>query len=60
MTNKELINLLSGFPMKSEVEVVQDKQIHLVERVSRVYVPESKDDKGGKIAARNIVQLILK
>lgn len=60
MTNKELINLLSGFAMKSEVEVTHEKQTFEVDQVTRVFVPETKDDRGRKIAARNIVKIILK
>jgi hypothetical protein len=59
MTNKDLINLLSGFSMKSELEVVVEKEIHQVEKVSRVYIPETKDAQGKKVAARNIVQIIV-
>lgn len=60
MTNKELISLLSGFSMKSEVEVTHQGQTLQVDKAVRVYIPESKDEQGRKIAARNIVQIILK
>jgi hypothetical protein len=59
MTNKDLINLLSGFSMKSELEIVVEKEIRQVETVTRVYIPESKDAQGKKIAARNIVQIVV-
>ena len=60
MTNKELIKLLSGFSMKSEVEVVYGKQTLAVEKANRVYIPEAIDEKGRTVVARNIVQIILK
>lgn len=60
MTNKELIDLLSGFSMKSEVEVIQGDACFVIEDVKRVYIPESIDSRGRKIAARNIVQILLK
>lgn len=59
MTNKDLINLLSGFSMKSELEVVVEKEVRHVEKVTRVYIPETKDSEGKKVAARNIVQIIV-
>lgn len=60
MTNKDLINLLSGFSMKSEVEVIQDEKTYIVDKAIRVYIPETRTDKGTKVAARNIVQITLK
>ena len=60
MTNKELIKLLSGFSMKSEVEVIHGQQALAVEKANRVYIPETFDEKGRTVAARNIVQIILK
>ena len=60
MTNKELINLLTGFSMKSELEVIREKEILKVDKVVRVYIPEKLDEAGRKVAARNIVQIVLK
>ena len=60
LTNKELIQQLSGFLMKSEVEVVLDGKIHFVDKVNRTYVPETRDADGREIAGRNIVQIHLK
>ena len=62
MTNKELIDLLSGFSMKSEVEVMQGDLNLAIEDIKRIYIPESdpKDGHGRKIPARNIVQIVLK
>lgn len=59
MHNKDLIKLLSGFSMKSEVEVLLKGEIHLVEKVTRVHIPEKKSKDGTTIAARNIVQIVL-
>jgi hypothetical protein len=60
MTNKELIGMLTGFSMKSEVEVIFEEKAMAIEKVSRVYIPETEDAKGRKVAARNIVQIVLK
>ena len=60
MTNKDLINLLSGVSMKSEVEVVCGDKTFTVEKVSRLHIPEKKGEKGAIISARNIVQIIVK
>jgi hypothetical protein len=59
MTNKELINLLSGYPMKSEVEVLDGERRLLVEKVTRHFIPEKTDADGRKVPARNLVQLVL-
>lgn len=58
MTNKELINLLSGVSMKSEVEVLFGEQRLVVESVSRLHIPEKKDDRGHITPARNLVQIV--
>ena len=60
MFNKDLIKNLSGFSMKSELEVVLKGQVHQVDKVIRVYIPEVKHKDGTKTAARNIVQIVLK
>jgi hypothetical protein len=63
MTNKELIGMLTGFSMKSEVEVIFDGKPVAIEKVTRVYIPEGPEPKGApgkKTPARNIVQIILK
>lgn len=58
MDNKEFIKLLTGFPMKSEVEILlpDGKFIKAIE-VKRIYIPENKE-KGTK--GRNVVQIIPK
>ncbi len=58
MNNKELINLLSGVSMKSEVEIVFGDQVLSVVKVGRHHIPEKKDDKGRILPARNIVQIV--
>jgi hypothetical protein len=58
MTNKELIQLLSGISMKSEVEVVLDKQLLSVVKVGRLHIPEKKDSQGRVTPARNIIQIV--
>ena len=60
MTNKELINLLSGFSMKSELEVMDSDETRFVDKVIRHFIPETKDEQGRKVAARNIVRIVLK
>ena len=60
MTNKELIELLSGVSMKSEVEVVFEGKRLAVEKVSRLHIPEKEGEKGATIKARNIVQIVVK
>lgn len=58
MDNKEFIKLLTGFPMKSEVEILMpDGKFVKALDVKRVYIPENKD-KG--TPGRNIVQIIPK
>ena len=55
-TNKELIKELSGFSMKSEVEVLLDSEVVQIKEIKRVYIPENKET---KTAARNIIQISL-
>lgn len=60
MNNKELINLLSGVSMKSEVEIVFGEQFLHVVKVGRSFIPETEDDQGRLVPARNIVQITVK
>ena len=56
MTNKEFMKLLSGFPMKSEIEILlpDGKFIKNIE-LKKLFIPENETSKG-----RNIIQIIPK
>ena len=55
-TNKDLINELKVFSMKSEVEIQVDGVLVPIKEIKRHYIPEDKEN---KTSARNIVQIIL-
>ncbi len=56
MDNKDFIKLLTGFPMKSEIEILlPDGTFVKTIEVKRIFIPENRE-KGTK--GRNIVQVI--
>jgi hypothetical protein len=59
-TNKDLIKELSGYPMKNEIEVIYGEQILLIDKTNRLHIPESKDERGRVVPARNIVQVFVR
>ncbi len=58
MDNKDFIKLMTGYPMKSEIEVLMPDGTYTKDiEVKRIYIPENKE-KGTK--GRNIVQIVPK